>query len=250
VLQAGVLPPSLPIWFGVWFGGIWFDVYLEVFFDLVCIMDNEPFDYQLRSQRLPIFKVSVKVDYTRLGVFDLGEVDMRAEGVRVRACVKLSPRASLVWDSMPRAEKVRVAGLFSEIVLYYHRTKRLPVASLDTLLKAVDIVTTGFEACLEAKTALEKAVEKAEAEIRRLEAQAAEARRHGEEADKLRQTLQQAQQRIEQLEATAKKLNAMNESLRRRLERLKFICRDHSRLQTLARTEWEKTELETLCQQT
>jgi hypothetical protein len=93
--------------------------------------------------------------------------DVGAEA-RKRACISLTRRASEVWSTFSKAEKVRVASIFSELVLYYARTRRMPVASIDIVLQAADVVKEAYEICLKEKGELEKAVARFRGEVEEL----------------------------------------------------------------------------------
>jgi len=185
----------------------------------------------------------------------LSEADVGVEGVRARACVTLSREASAVWGEFSKAEKIRVASIFSELVLYYARTKRLPVASVDVIMHAADVVKKAYDVCLREKGELEKDVDRLRGELeacrsglREAQARLTEAEsKLKREVEELRAKLEKAQERVEQLEAANEKLNMSVRITALRLETLKFVCKAYETLLRVARSEAERAELDLLC---
>jgi len=178
--------------------------------------------------------------------------DVGAEARR-RACISLTRRASEVWSTFSKAEKVRVASIFSELVLYYARTRRMPVASIDIVLQAADVVKEAYEICLKEKGELEKAVARFRGEVEELRekvsALGGAESRFKAEVEELRGRLAEAQEQVKQLKAANDRLSREAETLRRRLSRLRFICREYATLSRMAGSEWERAELDVLCQE-
>lgn len=187
----------------------------------------------------------------------MGEADVGVEGVRARACVTLSREASAVWGEFSKAEKIRVASIFSELVLYYARTRRLPVASVDVIMHAADVVKKAYDVCLREKGELEKDVDRLRGELeacrsglREAQSRLAEAEsKLKSEVEELRAKLEKAQERVKQLEAANEKLNMNIRITARRFETLKFICQAYEALLRVARSEAERAELDLLCRE-
>jgi hypothetical protein len=77
-----------------------------------------------------------------LGVVGLGEGDSVGQ---VRASIRLKPEVAKVWARLDKATKARFGTLFNDLVLLYGKTGKLPaaemldIATLDLLVKGLDI---------------------------------------------------------------------------------------------------------------
>jgi DNA repair exonuclease SbcCD ATPase subunit len=64
---------------------------------------------------------------------------------QVRASIRLRPEVAKVWARLDKATRARLGALFNDLVLLYGKTGRLPavemldIASLDLLIKGLDI---------------------------------------------------------------------------------------------------------------
>jgi len=184
--------------------------------------------------------------------------DVEAEGGRgekVRPRITLSSEAGVVWEKLGRAERVRLASLFSELVVYYAETGKVPVVPLKVLLDASEMLARAYDVCKSENSVLKAGFEKLErdlevcrSELRGAQSKLAEAEaRFKGEVEELRAALGQAQDKIRQLEAANEKLNANAKIMARRFETLKFICQAYEVLLRVARSEAERIELDILC---
>ena len=186
----------------------------------------------------------------------MSESDVEVEGGRrVRPRITLSSRAGVVWEQLGRAERVRLASLFSELVVYYAETGRMPVVPIKVLLEASEMVARAYDVCKSENSVLKAGFEKLERDLEACrsglrEAQVrfaeTESRLRGE-VEELRAKLEKAQDRVKQLEATNEKLNMSVRITARRLETLKFVCQAYEVLLRVARSEAERAELDLLC---
>jgi len=189
-------------------------------------------------------------------VFVLSESDVEVEGGRrVRPRITLSSRAGVVWEQLSRAERVRLASLFSELVVYYAETGRMPVVPIKVLLEASEMVARAYDVCKSENNMLKSGFEKLErdleacrGELRGAQARIAETEsRLKGEVEELRAKLEKAQDRVKQLEVANEKLNMSVRITARRFETLKFICQAYETLLRVARSEAERAELDLLC---
>ena len=186
----------------------------------------------------------------------MSESDVEVEGGRrVRPRITLSSRAGVVWEQLGRAERVRLASLFSELVVYYAETGRMPVVPIKVLLEASEMVARAYDVCKSENSVLKAGFEKLERDLEacRSELRGAQSRlaetesRLRGEVEELRAELEKAQERVKQLEAASEKLNMSVRITARRLETLKFVCQAYEVLLRVARSEAERAELDLLC---
>jgi predicted nuclease with TOPRIM domain len=90
---------------------------------------------------------------------------------QVRASIRLKPEVAKVWARLDKATRARLGTLFNELVLLYGRTGRLPavemldIASLDLLVKGLDICRAQLRLALEEIDRLEGELESIKARL-------------------------------------------------------------------------------------
>jgi predicted nuclease with TOPRIM domain len=90
---------------------------------------------------------------------------------QVRASIRLKPEVAKVWTRLDKATRARLGALFNDLVLLYGRTGRLPavemldIASLDLLVKGLDICRAQLRQALEEIDRLEGELENIKARM-------------------------------------------------------------------------------------
>jgi hypothetical protein len=90
---------------------------------------------------------------------------------QVRASIRLKPEVAKVWARLDKASKARLGTLFNDLVLLYGRTGKLPVvemldiASLDLLVKSLDICRAQLRLASEEVDRLEGELENIKARL-------------------------------------------------------------------------------------
>jgi hypothetical protein len=121
--------------------------------------------------------------YHGMGWFDLNRADVGGAGgggsggeevatvgSQVRASIRLSPEAAVVWARLDKATRVRLGALFNELVVWYGRTGRLPVAPISVIMSASELITRGFEVCREELSKAEKEIARLTRELEEVKA--------------------------------------------------------------------------------
>jgi len=181
-----------------------------------------------------------------------GGVESEGEGVstpsQVRASIRLSPEAAVVWSRLDKASRVRLGALFNELVVWYGRTGRLPVAPISVIMSASELVTKGFEVCREE-------LSKAEREIARLsrELEDAKARLRGQQ--ELEAKLREAEQTITGLRNALSTAESKLEQYKDKVNHYKnwqdrlatILCPHLEEIKTLLANQRAIVEIEALC---
>jgi hypothetical protein len=197
--------------------------------------------------------------YQAMGWFDLERADVggagseggevAAAGPQVRASIRLSPEASVVWGGLDKASRVRLGALFNELVVWYGRTGRLPVAPISVIMSASELITRGFEVCRED-------LSRAEREVARLSGELEEAKARLRDRQELESKLKEAQQAVsslrEALSTAESKLEQYKDEVGRyknRMARLaQTLCPHLEELKLLVKeSRRAAVELEALC---
>ncbi len=90
---------------------------------------------------------------------------------QVRASIRLKPEVAKVWARLDKATRARLGALFNDLVLLYGKTGRLPavemldIASLDLLIKGLDICRAQLRLALEDIDRLEGELESIKARL-------------------------------------------------------------------------------------
>jgi uncharacterized coiled-coil protein SlyX len=197
--------------------------------------------------------------------FDLREVDVGGAGGRgfgsegeevavigskeARASIRLSPEAAVVWSGLGKAAKVRLGALFNELIVWYGRTGRLPVAPISVIMSASELITRGFEICREE-------LSKAEREVARLSRELEEVKARLKSQQELEARLVEAEQAIAGLRDALSAAEARLEQYKGRLNHYKnwqarlaaTLCPHLDEIRTLLAKDQKATvELEALC---
>lgn len=169
-------------------------------------------------------------------------------GSQVRASIRLSPEAAVVWGRLDRAGKVRLGALFNELVVWYGRTGRLPVAPISVVLSASEIIAKGFEVCRERLAGAEAEAERLRGEAERLKSRAVDEQACRQQLESLSRQLEEAKAREAQLQQQLGRLRRSLELERARTQRLaQMLCPHVDELKRLAGSPREAVELEALC---
>jgi uncharacterized coiled-coil protein SlyX len=195
--------------------------------------------------------------------FDLERVDVggaggggsgsEGEGVstpsQVRASIRLSPEAAAVWSRLDKASRVRLGALFNELVVWYGRTGRLPVAPISVIMSASELITRGFEVCREE-------LSKAEKDIARLSRELEEVKARLKNQQELEARLGEAEHTIAGLRNTLSAAEAKLEQYKDKLNHYKnwqarlatILCPHLEEIKTLlVGNQRAVVELEALC---
>ncbi len=170
------------------------------------------------------------------------------EGRQVRASIRLSPEAAVVWSRLDKASRVRLGALFNELVVWYGRTGRLPVAPISVVMSASELITKGFEVCRDE-------LSKAEREIARLsrELEDAKARLRGQQ--ELEAKLREAEQTITGLRNALSTAESKLEQYKDKVNHYKnwqdrlatILCPHLDEIKTLLANQRAIVEIEALC---
>jgi hypothetical protein len=171
-----------------------------------------------------------------------------AVGPQARASIRLSPEATVVWVRLDKAARIRLGALFNELVVWYGRTGRLPVAPISVIMSASELITRGFEVCRED-------LSKAEREVARLSRELEDVKAKLKDQQELESKLKEAQQAVvslrDALSTAEAKLEQYKDEVnhyKNRLVRLaQILCPHVEELKQLARNPREAVELEALC---
>ena len=140
--------------------------------------------------------------------------EVAAVGSQVRASIRLSPEAAVVWARLDKATRVRLGALFNELVVWYGRTGRLPVAPISVIMSASELITKGFEVCREE-------LSKAEKEIARLQRELEDARAKLRNQQELEARLGEAEQTVAGLRNALSVAEAKLEQYKEKLNQYK-----------------------------
>jgi Skp family chaperone for outer membrane proteins len=195
--------------------------------------------------------------------FDLKEVDVggvggrgsgsegeesTAVGPQARASIRLSPEATVVWVRLDKAARVRLGALFNELVVWYGRTGRLPVAPISVIMSASELITKGFEVCKEELSKAEKEVARLSSELEEVKAKLKDQQ---ELESKLREAEQAAASLRDALSTAEAKLEQYKDEVnhyKNRIARLaQILCPHIEELKVLAENQRAVIELEALC---
>jgi|GEM_PF-5981974 uncharacterized coiled-coil protein SlyX len=172
-----------------------------------------------------------------------------AAGSRVRASIRLSPEAAVVWSSLDKPSRVRLGALFNELIVWYGRTRRLPLPPITMLLEASELLTKGFEACKEQLAATEREVERLARELEEVKARL-------RDQQELESKLREAEQTIASLRNALSIAEAKIEQYKDKLNHYRnwesrlaqILCPHLEDLKTLAAGDKRAVvELEALC---
>jgi len=133
---------------------------------------------------------------------------------QARASIRLSPEAATVWVRLDRASRVRLGALFNELVVWYGRTGRLPVAPISVILSASELITRGFEVCREE-------LSKAEREIARLTRELEEVKAKLRNQQELEARLGEAEQTVARLRSALSTAEAKLEQYKEKVNQYK-----------------------------
>ena len=147
------------------------------------------------------------------GATAVGSPQARARG-EARASIRLSPEAATVWARLDRASRVRLGALFNELVVWYGRTGRLPVAPISVILSASELITRGFEVCREE-------LSKAEREIARLTRELEEVKAKLRNQQELEARLGEAEQTVARLRSALSTAEAKLEQYKEKVNQYK-----------------------------
>ena len=170
-------------------------------------------------------------------------------GPQVRASIRLSPEASVVWGGLDKAGRVRLGALFNELVVWYGRSGRLPVAPISVIMSASELITRGFEVCRED-------LSRAEREVARLSRELEDVKAKLRDQQELESKLKEAQQAVsslrEALSTAESKLEQYKDEVnhyKNRIARLaQTLCPHLEELKPLVReSKRAVVELEALC---
>jgi Skp family chaperone for outer membrane proteins len=198
-----------------------------------------------------------------MGWFDLERSDVEGVGGRgsegegstavgasqARASIRLTPEAAVVWARLDRASRVRLGALFNELVVWYGRTGRLPVAPVSVIMSASELIAKGFEVCREE-------LSKAEKEIARLARELEEAKARLRNQQELENKIREAEQAIVSLRNALSTAEAKLEQYKDKLNHYKnresrlaqALCPHMEEIKTLlAGNQRAVIELEALC---
>jgi len=170
-------------------------------------------------------------------------------GQEARACIRLSGGALQAWNSMSRSEKVRLATLFKELILYYAASKRLPIPPLQVVLQATDTVATAYTVCEQEKRKLQERVADLEDELEELKQKLTATEAYKQQIEALNRQLEAEKARAQQLERQAEQLKERIKHMEAYMERLQqIICPHLDKVkQTVKADERATVELEALC---
>lgn len=168
---------------------------------------------------------------------------------QARASIRLSPEAMVVWSRLDKASRVRLGALFNELVVWYGRTGRLPVAPISVIMSASELVAKGFEVCREELSKAEKEVarlsrelEEVKARLRNQQELEAKLREAEQTVASLRNALSMAEAKIEQYK------DKLNHHRNRESRLAQILCPHFEYLKTLvAGDKRAVVELEALC---
>jgi uncharacterized coiled-coil protein SlyX len=153
--------------------------------------------------------------------FDLERADVGGRGSegeevgsQVRASIRLSPEATVVWARLDKATRVRLGALFNELVVWYGRTGRLPVAPISVIMSASELITKGFEVCREE-------LSKAEKEVARLTRELEEVKAKLRNQQELEARLGEAEQTVAGLRSALSTAEAKLEQYKEKLNQYK-----------------------------
>jgi uncharacterized coiled-coil protein SlyX len=178
-----------------------------------------------------------------------GEVPTAVGASQARASIRLSPEAATVWARLDRASRFRLGALFNELVVWYGRTGKLPVAPISVILSASELITRGFEVCREE-------LSKAEKEIARLTGELEETKARLKNQQELEARLREAEQAVAGLRNALSMAEAKLEQYKDKLNHYKnrearlaqILCPHLEDLKTLvAGDKRAVVELEALC---
>jgi DNA repair exonuclease SbcCD ATPase subunit len=177
------------------------------------------------------------------------EAGQEARAQEARACIRLSGGALQAWNSMSRSEKVRLAALFKELILYYATSKRLPIPPLQVVLQATDTVATAFTVCEQEKRKLQERVADLEEEIEELKQRLTAEQTYRQQVEALNRQLEEERSRVLQLERLQAQLKERIKHLESQLEKLATILCPHADKlkQMLAEDSRAVIEIEALC---
>jgi uncharacterized protein YlxW (UPF0749 family) len=170
-------------------------------------------------------------------------------GSQVRASIRLSSEAAVVWSRLDKATRVRLGALFNELIVWYGRTGRLPVAPISIIMSASELITKGFEVCREE-------LSKAEKEIARLSKELEEVKAKLRNQQELEAKLGEAEQTItglrNALSATETKLEQYKEKVNQyknwQTRLTTILCPHLEEIKTLlASNQRAIVEIEALC---
>jgi predicted nucleic acid-binding Zn-ribbon protein len=170
-------------------------------------------------------------------------------GQEARACIRLSGGALQAWNSMSRSEKVRLATLFKELILYYAASKRLPIPPLQVVLQATDTVATAYTVCEQEKRKLQERTADLEEEIEELKQRLATGETYKQQVETIARQLEEEKARAQQLERLQAQLRDRIKHMENQLERLATtLCPHEDKLkQMLAGDSRAVVEIEALC---
>lgn len=179
---------------------------------------------------------------------DVGGAGGRGSGSQARASIRLSQEAAVVWVRLDKAARVRLGALFNELVVWYGRTGRLPVAPISVIMSASELITKGFEVCKEELSKAEKAVARLSSELEDVKAKL-------KDQQELESKLKEAQQAVvslrDALSTAEAKLEQYKDEVnhyKNRLARLaQILCPHVEELKVLAKNQRAVVELEALC---
>jgi cell shape-determining protein MreC len=170
-------------------------------------------------------------------------------GQEARACIRLSGGALQAWNSMSRSEKVRLATLFKELILYYAASKRLPIPPLQVVLQATDTVATAFTVCEQEKRKLQERTAELEEELEELRQKLIAEQTYRQQIEVLSKQLEEEKARAQQLEKQKEQLRDKVKHLEGQIERLATILCPHvdKLKQLVAGDSRAVVEIEALC---
>jgi DNA repair exonuclease SbcCD ATPase subunit len=179
------------------------------------------------------------------GVGAEGEV----EGRQVRASIRLTPEAAEVWLRLDKASRVRLGALFNELIVWYGRTSRLPVAPISYILDASAMLVKGYEACKDRLSHVEGENEKLRGEIQELKQRLATEQAYRQQIEALARQLEEEKARAQQLEKQKEQLRDRIKHVEGQIERLaQILCPHEDKIKAIiAGDSRAVVEIEALC---
>jgi cell shape-determining protein MreC len=170
-------------------------------------------------------------------------------GQEARACIRLSGGALQAWNSMSRSEKVRLATLFKELILYYAASKRLPIPPLQVVLQATDTVATAYTVCEQEKRKLQERTAELEEEVEELKQRQATEQTYRQQIEALTRQLEEERGKLQQLERLQAQLKDRIKHIEGQLEKLaQMLCPHQDKIKTILQGDQRATvEIEALC---
>jgi septal ring factor EnvC (AmiA/AmiB activator) len=156
-----------------------------------------------------------------------------------RAHIRLYGDAGFVWASLPRSEKVKLASVFRELIVYYASAKELQAGQpMDTLLSAVEMIKSAYEVCRSEKERVEERARKLKERYKRARSS----------VNAMRQRLESLERQVGELKQQLSRLEAERRSTERLLQSLAAtLCPHMETVKQLARSERAVYDLEHLC---